>query len=113
MRSGWVQNRNSFCRGGLFFEVLAPLASETTAVAAPQSSHLYEDGSGSSIAQATEQFPAALILFSQGQSKWLTTGSLLSDGHVQSPAHQCTRQLPVSRLSEKASASSDCECTEP
>jgi hypothetical protein len=102
MRSGRVQNRNSFCRGGLFFEVLASLASGTTAVAAPQESHLYEDASGSLIVQATEQFPAALVLFSQGQSKWLTTASLLSGGHIQSAAHQRSRQLRVSHRSEKA-----------
>src|SRR6266508_4079415 len=102
MRSGRVQNRNSFCRGRLFFEVLASLASGTTAVAAPQEAHLYaavaqeahlyEDASGSSIAQATEQFPAAFVLLSQGHSKSLTTASMLSDGHIQSPAHQHTRQ---------------------
>src|SRR5262245_64473944 len=113
MRSGRVQNRNSFCRGRLFFEVLASLASGTTAVAAPQDSHLYKDASGSSIAEATEQFPAALVLLSQGQSKWLTTASLLSGGHIQSPARQRIRQLRVSRLSEKALASSHRECTEP
>src|SRR5262245_66515193 len=106
MRSGRVQNRNSFCRGGLFFEVLASLASGTTAVAAPQESHLYEDASGSSIAQATEQFLAAFVLLSQGQSKWLTTAFLLSGGHIQSPAHQRTRQLRVSHRLEKTVASS-------
>src|SRR6516164_11604823 len=113
MRSGRVQNRNSFCRGVLFFEVLASIASGTTALAAPEESHLYEDASGISIAQATEQFPAALVLFSQGQSKWLTTAFLLSGGYIQSPAHQRTRQLRVSRLSEKVLASSHRECTEP
>src|SRR6266487_7155121 len=106
MRSARVQNRNSFCRDGLFFEVLASLASGTTAVAAPQESHLYEDASVSSIAQATEQFLAAFVLFSQGQSKWLTTASLLSGGHIRSPAHQRTRQLRVSLPFKKALASS-------
>src|SRR5262245_41017328 len=102
MRSGRVQNRNSLCRGGLFFEVLALLAPETTAVAVPQESHLYEDAPGSSIAQATERFPAASVLLSQGQSKWLTTALLLSGGHTPSPAHQRNRQWRVSRLSKKA-----------
>src|SRR6516164_1925525 len=113
MRSGRVQNRNNFCRGRLFFEVLAPLAPGTTAVAAPQESHLYEDASGSSIAQTTEQFPAAFVLLSQGQWKWLTTAPLLSGGHIQSPVHQRTRQLRVSHHSEKVLVSSHRECTEP
>src|SRR6516165_12611952 len=120
MRSGRVQTGNSLYRGRLFFEVLVPLASGTTAVAAPQEwsccerrlrSHLYEDASGSSIAQATEQFPAAFVLFSQGEL--MTTASLLSGGHIQSPAHQRTRQLRVSHRSEKAVASSRRERTEP
>src|SRR6266566_830336 len=153
MRSGRVQNRNSFCRDRLFFEVLASLrrakedsrplprsvvrrrrrgtaiqaaadrrwidsgvltfASGTTPVTAPQDPHLYEDASGNSIAQTTEQFPAAFVLLFQGQSRWLTTTSLLSGGRIQSPAHQRTRQLRVSRLSEKALASSHRERTEP
>src|SRR5262245_8491360 len=113
MRSGRVKNRNIFCRGRLFFEVLASLPSGTTAVAAPQESHLYEDASGISIAQATDQSLAAFVLFSQGQSKWLTTAFLLSGGHIQSPAHQRTRQLRVSHRSEKALASSHRECADP
>src|SRR5262245_52066891 len=104
MRSGRVQNRNSFCRGGLFFAVLVPLLQRSTAVTAPQESHLYEDASGRSIAQATDQSLAAFVLLSQGHSKSLTTASLLSGGHIQSPAHQRTRQLRVSHRSEKALA---------
>jgi hypothetical protein len=57
MRSGRVQNRNSFWRARLFFEVLAPLAPGTTAVAAPQESHLYEDALGSSIVRPSSNFP--------------------------------------------------------
>src|SRR5262249_49278646 len=109
MRSGRVQNRNSFCRGQLFFEVLFPPAPGTMA---PES-NLYKQTSDGLIAQATEQFFAAFVLLSQGHSKSLTTASLLSDGHIQSPAHQCTRQLRVSRLSKKALASSRRECAEP
>src|SRR6516164_3904078 len=123
MPSGRVQNRNSFCRGRLFFEVLAPLAAGTMAVAAPQDpplyprarlflAHLYEDASGNSIAQATDQSLAAFVLLSQGQSKRLTTASLLSGGCIQSPAHQRTRQLRVLHRSEKALASSHRECAE-
>src|SRR5262245_24828671 len=113
MRFGRVQNRNSFCRGRLFFEVLASPAFGTTAVAASQQSHLYEDASDSSIAQTTEQFPAASVLLSQGQSKWLTTAPLLSGGHIQSPVHQRTRQLSDSHHSEKVLASLHRECAEP
>src|SRR5215813_4532319 len=113
MRSGRVQNRNSLCRGGLFFEVLALLAPETTAVGVPQESHLYKDALSSSIAQATERFPAALVVLSQAQSKRLTTASSLFAGHSQSPAHQRNRQWRVSRLSKKALASSHRECTGP
>src|SRR5262249_23959166 len=121
MRSDRVQKRNSLCRGRLFCEVLAqvlaqvlaPLAPGTTAVARPQEPHLYEDASGSSIAQTTEQFPAGFVLLSHAHPRWLTTTSMLSGGHIQSPAHQRTRQFRVSHRLEKALASSHRECTEP
>src|SRR5437660_7873145 len=118
MRSGRVRNRNRLCRGQPVFEVLVSPALGTTAPAAPGKSHLDKQTfdkqtSDSSIAQATEQSLPAFVLLTQGQSKWLTTASLLCGSHIQSPAHQRTRQLRVSHRSEKALASSHREYTEP
>src|SRR5260221_14438840 len=96
MRSGRVRNRNRLCRGQPFFELLVSPALGTTAPAAPGKSHLDKQTfdkqtSDSSIAQPTEQSIPAFVLLPQGQSKCLTTDSLLCGVLLLTPPHHPSR----------------------